>query len=227
MKDLSILSTKKLTSPQRELLLNSGLRFVEYNAITTSFIEVEVPKSIKNAIFTSQNGVASISDRDVSIENCFCVGEKTTALLLKNGQNVSKTCKNGAELGEFLIKEYKNESFYYFCGNNRRDELPSLLKKEKMSLFELKTYKTELNLKKFDQNWHGILFFSPSGVESFTKGQKDPNTDDFLLPKNTQLFCIGETTAQEARKYSSRVIIANSTRIESVIAKAVKTLKNN
>nr|MBX2828949.1 uroporphyrinogen-III synthase [Flavobacteriaceae bacterium] len=68
---------------------------------------------------------------------------------------------------------------------------------------------------KFDQKWDGILFFSPSGIKSF-------------LSENTMgnaiAICIGETTASEAKKYTRNVIVANATRIESVIAKAVKTL---
>lgn len=69
---------------------------------------------------------------------------------------------------------------------------------------------------KFAQKWDGILFFSPSGVESFV-------LENNLA--NSAVFCIGETTAAAAKKYTSSVIVANSTTVESVIAKAVKALK--
>jgi uroporphyrinogen-III synthase len=41
------------------------------------------------------------------------------------------------------------------------------------------------------------------------------------------LICIGETTADAARKYSDHIVIANTTLVESVIAKAVNVLKKD
>jgi len=216
----SILSTKKLNASQRELLLNSGMSFVEYDAIDIEFIDFQAPSKIENAIFTSRNSVNSFfknEDRSNSILNSFCVGEKTETILLKNDQNVVKTSQNASELAHFIIKNHKNDAFLYFSGTRRREELPKTLKKANMDVFETKTYKTELKSMKFDQKWDGILFFSPSGVESFVLENK---------LANSTVFCIGETTAAAAKKYTSSVIVANSTTVESVIAKAVKVLKN-
>ncbi len=216
----SILSTKKLNASQRELLLNSGMSFVEYDAIDIEFIDFEAPSKIENAIFTSRNSVNSFfknEDRSNSILNSFCVGEKTETILLKNDQNVVKTAENASELALFIIKNHKNDTFLYFSGTRRRDELPETLKKVNMDVFETKTYKTELKSMKFAQKWDGILFFSPSGVESFVLENK---------LANSAVFCIGETTAAAAKKYTSSVIVANSTTVESVIAKAVKVLRN-
>ncbi len=222
-----ILSTKRLTHSQRELLLNSGLSFAEYDAISIEFLKVEIPEKIENAIFTSQNGVRSILGNEMIVERCFCVGEKTTSLLTKNGQNIVKTAYNGAELATYIVKNHKNDVFYYFCGTKRRHELPQILKEAGIQLFELKTYKTELKKKKIDREWDGILFFSPSGVQSYINGQSESAPTTYSFPERTKLFCIGETTAHEARKYSTNVVVANATRTESVIAKAVKTLKTN
>jgi len=215
----SILSTKKLSASQRDLILSSGMSFVEYDAIDIEFIDFEAPSKIENAIFTSRNSVDSFfknEDRSNSILNSFCVGEKTEAILLKNGQNVVKTAQNASELAHFIIKNHKNDTFLYFSGTRRREELPKALIKAKMDVFETKTYKTELKSMKFAQKWDGILFFSPSGVESFV-------LENNLV--NSAVFCIGETTAAAAKKYTSSVIVANSTTVESVITKAVKALK--
>ncbi|PVW15088.1 uroporphyrinogen-III synthase [Marixanthomonas spongiae] len=215
----SILSTKKLTLAQKELLLNSGLTFVEYNAISIEFMTFEAPKVIENAIFTSKNGVRAVfntSEEMPETQNCFCVGEKTKALLEDNGQKVIKTTDYGVELAEYLTKNHKNHTFYFFCGNKRLDTIPEALKEANIALSEIETYKTELNPIKFDRQFDGILFFSPSGVQSFISGNK---------LKNSIAFCIGTTTAAEAEKHTENVVIANSTSVESVIAKAVKTLK--
>lgn len=217
----SVLSTKRLTLSQRELLLNSGLSFAEYDAITIEFIDFEAPNEIENAIFTSQNAVNSFFKNGIrsnAVQNSFCVGEKTKAILLNIGQNVIKTAQNGSELALFITKKHKNDTFLYFSGNRRNDDLPKALKNAKINLFEVKTYKTELKSMNFAQKWDGILFFSPSGVESFV-------LENNLV--NSTAFCIGETTATEAKKYTNNVIVANSTTVESVIAKAVKTLNKN
>jgi uroporphyrinogen-III synthase len=219
---MRILSTKKLLTNQKELILNAGASFIEYDAIAIKYLKFEVPKAIKNAVFTSQNGVKSFLDcqlepsRRIKIQDCFCVGDKTKLLLEENGIKVTKIAKNSTELGQYIAKNYKKEPFYYFCGSMRRDELPEILKASENELFEVKTYKTTLNLNKFDQKWDGILFFSPSGVESFSIRNK---------MDTSVAFCIGETTASEAKKYTKNVVVSNSTSVESVIAKAVNVLK--
>ncbi len=208
----TVLSTKKLSLAQKELLLNTSLGFVEYDAISIIPLQFESPLEIENAIVTSQNGANQILGSETTISKWFCVGSKTESLLKENGQNVVKIAKNSSELGEFISKNHKNDVFYYFCGEQRRDELPTLLKIKKISFFEIKTYKTEPNLKKFDQKWDGILFFSPSGVQSYLSENSIGES---------VAFCIGETTANEARKHTKKTIVSNSTLVESVIAKAV------
>ncbi len=217
----SVLSTKKLSNSQRDLLLNASVSLVEYNAIKIQFESLQVSNNIKNAIFTSQNGVnaffANISERKNSIENCFCVGEKTKLLLEQKGQKVIKMTEYASELAEYLVNNYKNDSFHFFCGNIRSEEIPSKLKDNNISFEEIVVYKTTLNPKKFDRKFDAVLFFSPSGVRSFISENK---------LDNSKAICIGTTTASEAKKYSENVVISNATTVESVIAKAVKTLNS-
>nr|MBX2828785.1 uroporphyrinogen-III synthase [Flavobacteriaceae bacterium] len=189
----TVLSTKKLSLSQKELLLNSGMRFVEYDAISIIPLEFEAPRKVDNAIVTSMNGTKQIFNSETIVSNWFCVGESSATFLKENDQNVVKIGENSSKLADFIIKNHKNDIFHYFCGAQRRDELPDLLKSEKIDFFEVKTYKTEQKHHKFDQKWDGILFFSPSGIKSF-------------LSENTMgnaiAICIGETTASEAKKYT-------------------------
>lgn len=215
----NILSTKKLNPDQRELFSQQGLCLVDYNAIAIVFLDFKAPKPINNAIFTSQQAVHSFlakTQGDLGLKNCFCVGDKTKTLLEKNGLNVIEIGQNAAELAQKILKNYKNKVFYYFCGTIRREELPNALKSEKMTLFEVKTYKTVLKTKKFDQKWDGILFFSPSGVASYISENKHQT--------NTYAFCIGLTTASSARKHFKRVVVANTNTIESVLEKTIEVL---
>jgi uroporphyrinogen-III synthase len=216
-----VLSTKKLAHAQKELLLNTGISLVEYNAISVSPLVFEVPDKIKYGIFTSGNSVDILfgkSCKHPKIEKVLCVGEKTNQKLIDFGQNVIKVAQNASELGDFILKSFKNEDFYFFCGTLRRDVLIDKIQNSKNRLFELKTYKTHLNIKKFDQKFDGIMFFSPSGVLSFT-------AENDLAHSNA--FCIGETTASEAKKHTDQLFISNNNSIESVIAKTAKILREN
>lgn len=213
-----ILSTKILAENQKQLLLNAGMALVEYNAIHIDFIDFQLSeKSIENAIFTSKNAVKAILAKNVEIDNCFCVGNKTAALLEENGSFIKEKANNSEELAEKLVENYKNEHFTFFCGNRRRDELPEILKKNHIPLKEVEVYKTSLAHRKFSSAFDGILFFSPSGVTSYTSENKIEGT----------AFCIGETTASEARKHTKNIEIANQPGIENVIAKCVSYFKKS
>lgn len=213
----TVLSTKKLNESQKQLLQNAGVSLVEYNAITIEFIPFEVPATIENAIFTSQNAVNAVMSYELGVMDCFCVGENTKSLLEKNGWNVIKMTEYASELAEYLVENHKNDSFHFFCGNIRSDEIPSKLKENNIDFQEIEVYKTTLNPKKIKRQFDAILFFSPSGVKSFVSKNKI---------NAAKAICIGTTTASEAKKYTENVVISNATTVESVIAKAVKSLNS-
>ncbi len=215
-KPATILSTKKLTIAQKELLLNTGIGFVEYSAIQIEFFESMVEGKIQNAIFTSKNAVKAILNSEMNISNCFCVGENTKKLLEENGQKVIETAQNASDLAKTIVKKYKNDSFLFFCGNLRRNELPDLLNQHNIELKEEIVYKTHQNLKKFDRSFDGILFFSPSAIQSYVEENK---------MNNSIAFCIGKTTASEARKHTKNIIIANKPTVENVIVQTAKYFK--
>src|SRR5690554_4711644 len=196
----TVLSTKRLKSNQRSLLLQAGVSLVEYNAINIEFLSFEVPVNVKKAIFTSQNAVENVLNQNIHITECFCVGEKTKELLEKKGQKVVMMKEYATELAAYLVENHKEDSFHFFCGNIRSNEIPTRLKENNV-------------------NFNAILFYSPSGIRSFCKAQNNKKYE------NSIFVCIGTTTAAEAENYSENVVISNSTTVESVIAKAVKILK--
>ncbi len=213
----TILSTKTLSSSQKNLLLNANLQFVEYNAIKIEFLDFHSTKTIlENAIITSKNSAKAILDKQIEITNCFCVGDKTAASLQENGYFVKETANYGSELGTVIAEKYREEKFSFFCGNKRRPELPSILKENKVDFEEIEVYKTSLNFRDFEQEFDGILFFSPSAVKSFTKENKLAG-----IPA----FCIGKTTAAEAEKHTKKIITATKPSIENVIVQVVKYFK--
>lgn len=212
----TVVSTKKLTESQRSLLLQAGIGLVEYNAIAIESLNFEVNDTIENAIITSQNTVKALVNKKVQINNCFCVGEKTKGLLEANGYSVKVMANYGKELAKIIANKFADQPFTFFCGNLRRDELPELLLENNVSFKEVLVYKTVLKPKTFERTFDGVLFFSPSAVESFTKENR---------LENTITFCIGTTTAAEAKKYTNEVNVATKPTIENVIVQIVKYFK--
>ena len=215
----TVLSTKILSPSQKELLLNKGIGLVQYNAITVDFVDIELTEFSEHLIFTSQNAVHAFLRKTstflTSTKNfsCFCVGEKTKALLEKSGFAVIETAANALALGAIILKKYRNFSFLFLCGNRRRDDLPHLLDQHAIAYKEGEIYKTQLVAKTFERQFDGLLFFSPSAVLSFTKQNKI---------KESVAFCIGETTAGVAGQHTQNIIIASNPTIENVIVQVVK-----
>ncbi|GMN10177.1 uroporphyrinogen-III synthase [Croceitalea sp. MTPC9] len=218
----SILSTKILSPSQKELLLNANLSFVEYDAIKIEFLPFEIDNGYDYFVFTSQNGVNAFLKAnnaiDFSANEVFCVGEKTRILLEQNHLRVVEMAQNSSELGTIIAKKYIKHSFLIFSGNLRRPELPQILLKNNIRYKETITYNTSLNFKVFQSNFNRVLFFSPSGVESFIKENG--------LGKSVA-FCIGETTAAEAKKHTDQIIIANKPTVENVLVQAIKHHRNS
>jgi len=212
MRDIKVLSTKKLTLSQREIILNTNIDVVEYNAISIEKRSFTNKVVVDNAIVTSQNTARMLIKSKAKICNVFCVGEKTALLLVENGYNIVEVSKNASDLAAFIVKNYKNEPVVFFCGDKRRNELPDALSQNKISFTEEILYNTTLNFQKFEEDFKAVLFYSPSGVQSYTQVNS---------LKNIMAFCIGSTTANEAIKYTSEIVIAAQTTIESVVDEVV------
>lgn len=213
----NILSTKLLTPDQKTILSDAGIHFQDYEAIKIHYQEFQLTGDFDYYIFTSQNAVRAFIDHNSNFDvkkelgkECFCVGAKTKLLLEENGYKVVKMTHNAAELGYFVAKNHKNASFLFFCGNKRNDDLPDMLSKHKIHFKEIAVYKTELTPLHFSESFDAILFFSPSGVKSFTMANE--------LGTST-VFCIGNTTAKEAALYTDSIIVADTPVVEDLLKK--------
>ena len=212
----TVLSTKKLTQSQRSLLLNAGIGLVEQDFIQIVPINFEIEKLPQNIIFTSKNAAKIVLEKEILLKgkSIFCVGDKTEAFLKKENLKVVEKAENAAELAQKIVEFHSNEQFLFFCGKKRRNELPEFLKTKKIELTEVQVYDTLPIPKQINRMFDGILFFSPSAVKSYA------SVNAF---KESTAFCIGETTASEARKFTSKIVIANKHSIENVIVQVVKT----
>ena len=228
-----LLSTRVL-SPSQKALLPEGIDFTEYDAIQITLLPIaQRDTGNRYAVFTSKNAVRACfgdvlgSPSSESAEpvvpaangfrtpGCLCVGEKTAELLRKHGQKVLEVADNAAALARVLIEKYNDQSFIHFCGNLRLQELSSALAEAGISLEEHIVYRTEFQERPFEQGFDAVLFFSPSGVESFVRNNS-------LL--GAAAVCIGSTTAREASRHTRQIIIAGKPTVEQVLLAAQSAL---
>lgn len=219
-RSVALLSTKKLASSQKELLLNTGHSLVEHDLISIVPLHFTLKNIPKNVIFTSKNAVNFVLSKyhNLSNHSIFCVGEKTAAFLSDNGVEVKETANYGLDLAKKIASQYSKEEFLFFCGRKRRPELPDYLKRKGISISEVEVYDTELVPKKIDRTFDGVLFFSPSAVRSFCA------VNDLT---ESMAFCIGRTTASEAEKFTDQIKIATKPTVENVIVQVVKHFGKN
>ncbi len=214
----TILSTKKLSPSQKEHLLNAGLAVVDYDFIACQGIPFSIDKKyIENAIFTSQNGIKYTLQQNLKIKNSFCVGQRTKKMLEQHQIPVVECGKNAQELSVQICNNHADKHFDYFCAKARLDTLPDALSKNQISMTEIPVYETLFTSKEYPQQFNGVLFYSPSGVESyFSKNQAPAHS-----------FCIGNTTANSLKKYSNNYTIASTPSVENVLVKVIKHFKNH
>lgn len=223
-KQTSILSTKTLSSQQRKMFIDSDIDILEEDFIQIENNNFELKNINENLIFSSQNAVLSLMEHrnweQLKNKNVFCVGIKSKELLEQNGFKVDVYMDYASELAEIITLIYNKETFTFFSGNLRKETLPKALKDAQIKFNEIEVYQTKLvsfkisSAEKFD----GVLFFSPSGVESYLKDNKI---------KSETCFCIGETTANALEKITKNIIISQIPTIEDVIVEVLEHYKNN
>ncbi|MDX1670895.1 MAG: uroporphyrinogen-III synthase [Balneolaceae bacterium] len=210
----NILVTKSLTGQQREYARIMGLNPIVQPALEFTFPEYwdrvlklvnDYPKS--DWIFTSSNAVEALSrliKSGLTVRpetTLFAVGAKTARTLDELGLDAMVPDHQDAEhLAGLIIERGDTESVLYFRGNLSRDELPDRLKQAGIDVAEAVVYETEINtLHLPGKPVQAILFYSPSGVEAFEKGEGF----DRQLPL---LFAIGPTTADALRERTDQEV---------------------
>ena len=108
---------------------------------------------------------------------------------------------------KYLVENLEGNKVTYFCSDLRLDDLPSILGENGFEINEVIAYNTKYNSQKIDESVEGIMFYSPSTVQSFMQ-----NNDASGIA-----FCIGESTAREAKKHFENVRISKVPTVESVI----------
>lgn len=197
-----LLSTKKLHFHQLERLMTARCDVIDYNAIRIDMQEFSIPKQPNYWVFSSQNAVYSFlthSEASQDQKPILCVGEKTKSLLEKNGRKVVKTAQNMLELVDFIQKTMKNDHFLHICGNRKLSHFADGMQAASIMYDEVIAYHTHLFPRLQKPEPQGVLFYSPSGVESYL--QKNQIGSSWC-------FCIGETTAAAIAPLTQNITVS-------------------
>lgn len=221
--NINILCTRPLNEVLvEEALLQSividEISFIETEAIKNIQVQQEIEQAalmITTVVFTSMNAVEAVADyldgQPVQW-SIYCMGNTSNHLVKKyfGEHQLAGIANTAAELAELIADETSIDEVTFFCGDQRRDELPEILRSNGIDITEITVYQTIAITHLIDKIYHGILFFSPSAVVSFFNKNK--------LPATTVIFAIGSTTANEIKKYSTnKIIISNQPGKENLV----------
>ena len=214
-KMIEILCTRPLDATLIDEAKQAGIDIDELSFIKTEPIQsLAIRQEIEQAllltavvVFTSMNAVEAVAyykeDNEPAWE-IYCMGNTTMRLVSKyfGEEKIAGIANDATELAQRIAKKNSTEEVIFFCGDQRRDELPAILRSNGVYVNEIIVYQTVPIPHKISKAYHGMLFFSPSAVVSFFTHNN--------LPAATIIFAIGNTTANEIKKYSkNKIIISN------------------
>jgi uroporphyrinogen-III synthase len=220
---ISILSTRPLNDSLVAEAKAMGIAIDIVSFIETELIQsAEVQQEIEHVflqsisvVFTSKNAVEAVAVKQKGQQpdwTIYCIGNTTKQLVKKyfGETRIAGIANSATELAELIAEKHSTDKVIFFCGDQRRDELPDILRNNNIQANEIVVYKTNAVPHKIEKEYHGILFFSPSAVESFFLNNQPA--------KQTILFVIGNTTASEIKKYSTnKIIISNEPGKEKLV----------
>lgn len=211
---IQILSTRPIEPSQIKTARELGIDIECISFIETSpIIDKELNKKIKEllltestVVFTSMNAVDAVAchlSKSKPDWRVYCIGI-TTNKLVKHyfGETaIIGTATNAAELAGLIVEERKTSRLVFFCGDQRREELPEILRNNNIRVNEIEVYRTTEIQHHLEKVYDGVLFFSPSAVSSFFNLNK--------VPASTIIFSIGTTTASEIKTHTNNTIVVS------------------
>jgi uroporphyrinogen-III synthase len=207
---------------QNDIIIHEGC-FIKTVEIKSAAIEQRINELAHQkitAVFTSMRAVEAVEKFIPGTKTSwkiFCTGNTTKKMVNKifGEQNICAVADNAEQLAEKIVENSFIKNVVFFCGDQRRNELPVKLKNNGITVEELVVYKTVGTPQILVKQYDGILFFSPSAVKSFFSKNS--------ITAKTQVFAIGTTTANSAKSFTQQpVIISNKPGKENLVTLAIE-----
>ena len=209
---ISILCTRPLETALLEAAKAKDIHidivsFIDTTPLQSTGIRDEIGKIIKqpaSVVFTSMNAVNTVAayiNGQTPDWNIFCIGNTTCQLAARyfGEQSIHAVANNASDLADKMISNKNIKQVVFFCGDQRREELPGKLRQSGITVQEVIVYHTISTPHKVEKAYDGILFFSPSAVQSYFYAN--------AVTPSTILFAIGQTTADAIKSFSDNTIV--------------------
>jgi uroporphyrinogen-III synthase len=179
------------------------IKFSDESTFTAQMSQLSLQKI--NVVFTSVNSVESVAryiDENPNW-NIFCIGGITKDAVSKHFGDTSivASARNASLLSRKIIEQGNIKEVIFFCGDQRLDDLPETLRINNIRVQEVIVYYASQTPHEVQEDYEGIMFFSPSAVHSFFS----VNT----IRTDVVLFSIGKTTTATIQTYCVNKVITS------------------
>lgn len=222
-----ILSTKKLTPDQKALISNEVTTVIDRDYIRLKPVSQEEERLINfvrnldakfQLIVTSKQAIPAISQ--MNLERCdkiLVVGQKVFNAMT---QFVEASRIRVFDQAENLITnlDQNTNHIIYPCSSRRLKTIPNYADQLGSKIEEFHVYHTQLIPFRIDQAIDYMLFFSPSGVESYYKSN---------MARGERAIAIGPTTALALEAQGIETIISTKRSVDGVIETLNEQIRHN
>jgi len=231
---IRILSTRALDAALIGQAQASGisidiLSFIETTPIEDAALKVKVKElggRGLTVIFTSMNAVEAVANMlggaPATSWRIFCIGAATRKLVEKHFgiDAVAGTAPSAAALARVVI-DAGSDDIVFFCGDQRREELPGILSQGGVRMDEVVVYHTLETPHLVERIYDGVAFFSPSAVRSFFSMNK--------ADERVCFFAIGETTAAAIQGFAPGrpLVISTAPEKEALVRQVIEYFQTN
>ncbi|HVI47075.1 MAG TPA: uroporphyrinogen-III synthase [Chitinophaga sp.] len=202
------LPCKDLTGTENLIQVFGGNKICVFTSANAVNILVACYLNQDNHIFPVSNPVGCIAGNTAEqvrtqLPSCKIIAEATY----------------GKDLATAIIQLGNIPEVNFFCGNQRRDELPETLRGAGIIVNEYVIYGNVSTPVAITADYDGIMFFSPSAVKSFFSANS--------ISSKTICFAIGTTTAASLKEHTNnKIIISPGTSQESMVETAIFYFNN-
>lgn len=212
------LDTQLLNEAAAQGVTIDCLSFIETQPMVSEELQLLIgglARQHMTAVFTSMNAVEAVKEFSGNKINwkIYCIGNATRKLAEESwgAGKIAGTAENAKALADVIINN-KERSVVFFCGEQRLEALPLKLKSHGINVKEMVVYRTLYFSHAVKKHYDGILFFSPSAVNSFLLSNSPE--------AGSVAFAIGRTTASALlEKGWSNIFTADSPGKEELVKK--------
>ena len=205
---LKVLSTKLLDESLTDSAHAMGIDLTCEEFIRVLPLEIDMAELMSiqydAMVFTSSNAVRCFFDNEnIEVSDytkpIYSISGKTKEELTDYSMEPVAIADNALQLADKILADKNIRSVLHICGNIKLDVLEKKLTASGVRYTPFTVCETLLNSILLRENYEAVMFFSPSGVDSFVMKN--------ALDRDTLYCCIGDTTADTLRSINDKLTI--------------------